>query len=83
LRALVRQRGGEELWKNCGRIVERFCARFFFHNSSPPPTVCARRQNLSSILQQFFSTILPRLEEFGASGLAWGRIVEGIIVEEL
>jgi hypothetical protein len=23
------------------------------------------------------------LEEFGASGLAWGRIVEGIIVEEL
>jgi hypothetical protein len=29
------------------------------------------------------STILPRLEEFGASGLAWGRIVEGIIVEEL
>jgi hypothetical protein len=23
------------------------------------------------------------LEEFGASGLAWGRIVEGVIVEEL
>jgi hypothetical protein len=29
------------------------------------------------------STILPRLEEFCASGLAWGRIVEGIVVEEL
>jgi hypothetical protein len=28
-------------------------------------------------------TILPRLEEFGESGLAWRRIVEGIIVEEL
>jgi hypothetical protein len=36
------------------------------------------------IFLQFFhnsSTIFPRLEEFGASGLAWGRIVEGIIVE--
>jgi hypothetical protein len=40
----------------------------------------------SQIFLQFFhnfSTTLPRLEEFGASGLAWGRIVEGIILEEL
>jgi hypothetical protein len=29
------------------------------------------------------STILPCLEEFGASGWAWGRIVEGIIVDKL
>jgi hypothetical protein len=38
------------------------------------------------IFLQFFhssSTILPHLEEFGASGLAWRRIVEGKIVEEL
>jgi hypothetical protein len=71
--------------KNCGRIVEIFSDKL--------------AQNLSSILPQFFpatrarkifiqffhnsSTILPRLEQFGASGLAWGRIVEGIIVEEL
>jgi hypothetical protein len=55
--------------------------------------------NLSTILPQFFpaapagqgpaksfynsSTILPCVEKFGASGLAWRRIVEGIIVEEL
>jgi hypothetical protein len=38
------------------------------------------------IFRQFIhnsSRILPRLEEFVASGLASGRIVEGIIREEL
>jgi hypothetical protein len=37
------------------------------------------------IFLQFFlnsSSILPRVAEFGASGLAWRRIVEGIIVEK-
>jgi hypothetical protein len=58
-----------------------------------------REQLLSTILPQLlpaaatgrgpaksffnYSTILPRLEEFGESGLAWSRIVEEIIVEEL
>jgi hypothetical protein len=48
------------------------------------------RKILRALLQktflQFFhnsSTILPRVEEFSASGLAWRRIVEGIIVEKL
>jgi hypothetical protein len=37
------------------------------------------------IFLQFFynsSSILPRGEEFGASGLAWRIIVKGIIVEK-
>jgi hypothetical protein len=28
-----------------------------------------------------YSTILPRLKEFGETGLAWRIIVEGIIIE--
>jgi hypothetical protein len=41
---------------------------------------------MRALVRKYFhnsSTILPRLEEFGASGLAWGRIVQGLIVEEL
>jgi hypothetical protein len=44
----------------------------------PPPT------RARTILLQFFhnsSTISPRLEEFSKSQLAWGRIVEGIVLE--
>jgi hypothetical protein len=57
----------------------------YFHNYSLPPLPVEGPQNLSTILPQFFqnsSTILPRVEEFGASGLAWRRMVEGIIVEK-
>jgi hypothetical protein len=81
--------GGEGLWKNCRNIwralLWKIFLQFFY--------------NFSTILPQFFpaapagqgpakyfynsSTILPRVEKFGASGLAWRRIVEGIIVEEL
>jgi hypothetical protein len=57
----------------------------FFHNFSLPPLPVEGPQNLSTILLQFFhnsSSILPLGEEFGASGLAWRRIVEEIIVEK-
>jgi hypothetical protein len=49
-------------------------------------------QNLSTIFPQFFqNSSSPRApakcfynsSSFGASGLAWGRIVDGKIVEEL
>jgi hypothetical protein len=86
----------EKLWKNCrkilrtlvrqARIVEKLykyfaCARpgaKYFYNFS---TILPRR--LPDEGPQNLSTILPRFEEFGASGLAWRRIVEGIIVEKL
>jgi hypothetical protein len=58
----------------------------FFHNYSLPPLPVEGPQNLSKKFLQFFynfSTILPCVEEFGAPGLAWRRIVEGIIVETL
>jgi hypothetical protein len=73
-------------------------AKSFYISSTILPNR-ARPQNLSTFIPQIFptarprkiflqlfhnsSTILSRLEEFGASGLAWGRIVEGIIVDEL
>jgi hypothetical protein len=72
LRAFVRQAAG----KNCGRIVEELwknCRKIL-------------RALLWKIFLQFFhnsSTIFPCVEEFGASGLAWKRIVEGMIVEKL
>jgi hypothetical protein len=74
--------GGEKLWKNCRKILRAQ----FFHSYSLPPLPVEGPQNLSTIFLQFFynfSTILPCVEEFGASGLAWRRIVEGKIVEEL
>jgi hypothetical protein len=85
LQAFVRQAAG----KNCGRIVERFCAhsfRKYFYNSS---TIIPYRPCLSRVRKIFlqffynFFTIIPCVEEFGAPGLAWRRIVEGIIVEKL
>jgi hypothetical protein len=74
----------EELWKNWRKILRAL------------PCQAARRgrivENLwkeiararLKIFLQFFhssSTILPRLEEFGASGFAWRRIVEGTRTE--
>jgi hypothetical protein len=93
------------LWKNCRKIVERFCGPLsvrqrgkivdeFLKDFARTPS-----ENISTILPQLFpaapacrgsaksfynfSPILPCVEEFGASGLAWRRIVEGIIVEKL
>jgi hypothetical protein len=73
------------LWKNCRNILRALLLKIFlqfFHNYSLPPLPAEDPQ----IFLQFFhnaSTIIPRVEEFGASGLAWRRIVEGIIVEKL
>jgi hypothetical protein len=81
--------GGEKLWKNCRKILRALLQKLFlqfFHNYSLPPLLVEGPQNLSTIFLQFFynfSTILPCVEEFGAIGLAWRRIVEGIIVEKL
>jgi hypothetical protein len=97
LRALARLRrivetfcerspAGEEFWGYSTilprhPLFARACNIFlkFFYNSSTFLPRRARPLNLSTILLQFF----PCLEEFGTSGLAWGTIVEGIIVEEL
>jgi hypothetical protein len=51
-----------ELWKNCRKIFRR---RY--------------RRSARKVLLHIFhnsSKILPRLEEYGESGLAWGIIVE-------
>jgi hypothetical protein len=64
-------------------LKKDFAPGRFFHNSS---SLRCRSRARKIFLLQFFhnsSTILPRMEEFGASRLAWGRNVEGIIVEEL
>jgi hypothetical protein len=80
--------GGEKLWKNCRQILRALLRKIFlqfFHNFSPPPLPVEGLQNLSTILPQFFhnsSSFHSCVEEFGASGLAWRRIVEGIIVEK-
>jgi hypothetical protein len=85
LRALDRQRAREELWKN------RQGAKSFYNSSTILPRL-SRSQNLSTICPQFFPAARARKmflqffhnsSSFGASGLAWGRIVEGKIVEEL
>jgi hypothetical protein len=70
---------GSAAGKNCGIIVERFCARTILPQFFPAALPVEGPQNHSTIFPQFFLG----LEEFGASGLAWGIIVEGIIVEEL
>jgi hypothetical protein len=81
--------GGEKLWKNCRKILCALLQKIFlqfFHSFSLPPLPVEGPQNLSTIFLDFFynfSTILPCVEEFGASGLAWRRIVKGIIVEKL
>jgi hypothetical protein len=52
-------RGGEELWKNCGKIVERYCGPL---NGSAAGKNCGRivrAQNLSTNLPRFFPTALP------------------------
>jgi hypothetical protein len=71
---------GEELWKNCRKIKENILrARTdakYFYDCSPPPAVQGSAKSFNNSF-----TIFPRLEEFGASGLAWGRIEEEIIVE--
>jgi hypothetical protein len=80
---------GEELWKNCRRIVETFCARLLggeelWKNYSTIIPCQPLSQRTRKHFLQFFhnsSTIFPCKEEFGASGLAWERIIEGIIVE--
>jgi hypothetical protein len=69
--------------------VEKFCARSFgryFYNCSTIfpqffPAAPAGRGTAKSFYNS--STILSRVEKFGASGWAWRRIVEGIFVEEL
>jgi hypothetical protein len=80
---------GEKLWKNCRKIWRALLQKIFlqfFHNYSLSPLPVEGPQNLSTIFLLCFynfSTILPCVEEFGASGLAWRRIVEGIVVEKL
>jgi hypothetical protein len=78
--------------ENCRKFVERFygpsSGRRWGKIAEELGNNC--RNILRALRQktflQFFhnsSTILPRVEEFGASGLAWRRIVKGIIVEKL
>jgi hypothetical protein len=77
-RSLVR----EELCKYFRRITRKIFLQYFHI-----PSRHAHPQNLSTIFPQLFKNysfaIRPRSEEFGASGFAWGRIVEGIIVDKL
>jgi hypothetical protein len=82
----------EELWKNCRKIL-----RLDDSSKKFPPCAAVRGPtksfyNFSTILPQFFPAarackmflqFFHNSSLFGASGLAWGRIVEGKIVEEL
>jgi hypothetical protein len=77
--------GGEKLWKNCRKILRALLQKIFlqlFHNYSLPPLPVEGPQNLSTIFLQFFhnSSLCGRI---WCIGLAWRRIVEGIIVEKL